>query len=641
MRVDYYGDMDANCPTLPLQGYSTVTETVTASSLPLTASFPALTASSLPVTPIAGSSAALYHCSAQYCPDNDSDGVSSPHYSNCILDEEQDCNDANDAIHGRATETCDGFDNDCDGLLDEGCDGQCDEPENLDSDTRITNTGGISQKASLAWMGNGYGIAWQDDRNGNEDIYFARLDASGARITGELPVTTEAATSQQTRLAWNGREFGVAWQDDRNGNWEIYFNRLDSSGGLLGSDIRVTDDSANSFDIGELVWAGTEYGLIWRDRRDGNWEIYFTRLDESGDKIGGDIRISNNASYSSEVSIVWTGEGYGVAWIDNPDGNWDILFALLDRVGSVVHEERVTTDPGDSRFPTVAWSGSEFGIAWNDDRDGNDEIYFVRLDADGYKIGAESRITADSAGSDKPWLAWSGEEWGVAWHDTRHGYSEIYFQRIDTSGAPWGSDVRVTDDNYGSDQPSLVWNGARYAMAWHDWRDTDWEIYFAHLDCCDDTDSDGWSECHECDDSDFATNPGATEICDWQDNNCDDVIDEGFPFPGVTTGLSIGADKQTWTWDSEPVADRYDIVKGDLEAVLGQGGDYYQTVMSCLEDDSGDTSAPDVMTPNPGKYWYYLVRAVADCKVGTYDSGAQSQSGSRNDDLQGATYSCP
>jgi len=170
------------CPALPLQSYSMVTETVTASSMPLTESFPALTAASFPATPVAGSSAALYHCSAGYCPDDDSDGLSSPHYPDCIPGEEQDCNDADDSIHGRATETCDGFDNDCDGLLDEGCDGQCDAPENLGGDSRITNTGGISQKTSLAWTGSGYGVAWQDDRHGNEEILFA---------TGAPPTSVE------------------------------------------------------------------------------------------------------------------------------------------------------------------------------------------------------------------------------------------------------------------------------------------------------------------------------------------------------------------------------------------------------------------------------------------------------------------
>ena len=58
----------------------------------------------------------------------------------------EDCNDTNPAIHPGSTETCDGQDNDCDGVIDEDCsactdedgDGFCDDVDCDDMDATIT-----------------------------------------------------------------------------------------------------------------------------------------------------------------------------------------------------------------------------------------------------------------------------------------------------------------------------------------------------------------------------------------------------------------------------------------------------------------------------------------------------------------------
>lgn len=45
---------------------------------------------------------------------------------------------------------------------------------------------------------------------------------------------------------------------------------------------------------------------------------------------------------------------------------------------------------------------------------------------------------------------------------------------------------------------------------------------------CEDLDGDGYCSDIDCNDSDADINPGATELCDGVDNNCDQAIDEGF-----------------------------------------------------------------------------------------------------------------
>ena len=42
-----------------------------------------------------------------------------------------------------------------------------------------------------------------------------------------------------------------------------------------------------------------------------------------------------------------------------------------------------------------------------------------------------------------------------------------------------------------------------------------------------DADGDGYFNDEDCDDADAASNPGAVEVCDGLDNNCDGFVDEG------------------------------------------------------------------------------------------------------------------
>ena len=78
----------------------------------------------------------------------------------------------------------------------------------------------------MVWTGSEHGVAWHDNRDGvDSEIYFARISADGVKVGSDVRITS-AGYSSVPSLVWSGSEYGVAWQDDRNGDGEIYFARI-------------------------------------------------------------------------------------------------------------------------------------------------------------------------------------------------------------------------------------------------------------------------------------------------------------------------------------------------------------------------------------------------------------------------------
>jgi hypothetical protein len=355
--------------------------------------------------------------------------------------------------------------------------------EKIGSDVRVTNAGGDSTIPSLTLAGSEYAVSWTDNRDSNEEIYFRRLDSSGTPIGSDLPVTDSSGRSRYPSIASNGLDYGIIWHDNTVGNYELYFRLVSGAGTLLGTELRVTEATADSL-TPSLVWTGTEYGVSWHDFRHGAGEIYFDRISETGTLLASNIRLTNEISESLRASVVWNGSGYGVSWSDYRNANYEIYFNRISSTGTPLDlDRRITNSSGVSDRSSLVWSGSEYGLCWEDDTTGNIKIYFTTLSDRGVLLSSEVAVASGTAQSRFPSLVWNGTEYAIAWQDNRSGDNEIYFGRISEMGALIVSDIRITTDPGQSEYPRIISNGNEYAIAWQDNRNGNYEIYFALIGC--------------------------------------------------------------------------------------------------------------------------------------------------------------
>jgi TolB protein len=143
----------------------------------------------------------------------------------------------------------------------------------------------------------------------------------------------------------------MVWQDERNGNWDIYLYNLSTS-----TETRVTTDESNQT-------KPAVYGdrIIWQDERNGNWDIYMFDL-----SIQKETQLTDGPSDQVNPAIY----GDRVVWQDKRNGNWDIYMYDL----STRKEIQITTDISDQREPVIYGDR----IVWQDEREGR-EIYLYEL----------------------------------------------------------------------------------------------------------------------------------------------------------------------------------------------------------------------------------------------------------------------
>ena len=308
-------------------------------------------------------------------------------------------------------------------------------------------------------VSNGQGgaiIAWVDYRDGSGYLYAQQLDAGGSPTWTDNGTLICNAGEVESQVIISDGQGGaiIAWQDGRNGDNDIYAQRVDYDGiAKWTANGTIICNAAHRQEDASIVPDGAGGAIItWQDARaDGSdQDIYAQRVNGSGETQWTDngMPICTATSNQNSLPIVTDGgSGAIIVWSDNRSGDYGVFAQRVNASGVpqwTANGTPVCTETGNTWNAYSVADGSGGAIlAWTDRRSANNDIYAQRLNASGVAQWTDNGTPVCTATNNQYISGMVSDDAGGAimvWADGRNGDADIYVQRINSSGAAQWTD---------------------------------------------------------------------------------------------------------------------------------------------------------------------------------------------------------
>lgn len=343
-----------------------------------------------------------------------------------------------------------------------------------------------------------YIVVWQDNRGGNYDIYGQRYNQNGVAqwtVGGKVLVTATGnqPASSNISLAADGAGGAIlSWHDNRSGE-NIYALRIDENGdpvtGWTANGDKVSSDPTAIYGAPKILTDSSSGAYIaWTQKTGSSCDVLARHIESNGDFDatwdGGGSPRSVAATADSEFypQIVTDNSNgaiitYELSTSDcssGPPEAQNILASKITSAGTASWSAQAIADTATSETShrTVAsGSGSiittyTFGAAAD-----SEDIRAQKLNSSGAKQWTSTgEIISDQTNDQVNSRIISDNSTGaiIVWEDGRGAQTDIYAQRVDTSGnSLWTTDgvaISSTGDGLVQDQPVLATNSQSGAV---------------------------------------------------------------------------------------------------------------------------------------------------------------------------------
>lgn len=217
-------------------------------------------------------------------------------------------------------------------------------------------------------------------------IIASLLSAFGINIhkhKGEHNSVIPVITSSE-----DGKDIYILWQDDltQTGATDIFFRKSNDYGNTFSDSINLSNTPGVSR-LPQMVSLGGELYVIWSDtnRTFSQFDVFFTRIGDHGNKMGKTINLSNSKGNSapSDIGVVNASNSKAiyVAWTESTASNKNSLMLAKSVDEGNTFEKPILLGLNNSLSPFLLPVSEEksTGLIWIEYGNDNEDIYFAKI----------------------------------------------------------------------------------------------------------------------------------------------------------------------------------------------------------------------------------------------------------------------
>jgi hypothetical protein len=231
----------------------------------------------------------------------------------------------------------------------------------------VATSSNVNRYPAIAFDGTNWMVVfwtWVTDDE-NYHIYGARVTPSGAVLDPNgfdiVQIVYGIGWNNHISLglAFDGMNYLMVWPDYRNGQYDIYGARVTPSGFVLDPNGFTVCRAGGDQEFARLAFGNDRYLAVWHDIRAGD-NVYATLVDPGGastDTVG--IRISTASDGAFDPAVTFAGENFLVGWTDTSAGDRDVFLARVSPTGDVLDPSGVAAAATreTEEYPAVAGGG--------------------------------------------------------------------------------------------------------------------------------------------------------------------------------------------------------------------------------------------------------------------------------------------